>query len=52
VKDFPQVAMEAGNSIEVIQSHYNKRATEKVAKTFFALIPQEKKGNVYAFAAA
>ena len=42
VKDFPQVAMEAGNSVEIIQRHYNKRATEKEAKTFFALTPTVK----------
>jgi len=53
VKDFPQVAMEAGNSVEIIQRHYNKRATEAEAKTFFALIPPKKKqANVYDFAAA
>jgi integrase len=40
VKDFPQVAMEAGNSVEIIQRHYNKRATEKEAKTFFGLTPK------------
>jgi len=39
VKDFPQVAMEAGNSVEIIQRHYNKRATEKEASVFFGLKP-------------
>jgi integrase len=39
VKDFPQVAMEAGNSVEIIQRHYNKRATPAEAKAFFALAP-------------
>ena len=43
VKDFPQVAMEAGNSVEIIQRHYNKRATEAEAKKFFALRPKAQK---------
>ena len=40
VKDLAQVAFEAGNSIEIIQRHYNKRATETEAKAFFALTPK------------
>ena len=51
VKDFPQVAMEAGNSIEIIQRHYNKRATAKEAKTFFALTPPETPKNIISMAA-
>ena len=52
VKDFPQVAMEAGNSVEIIQRHYNKRATEKEAKTFFALVPEKSPKNVIHMEAA
>ena len=52
MKDFPQVAMEAGNSVEIIQRHYNKRATEKEAKTFFALVPDEAPKNVIHMEAA
>lgn len=40
VKDLPQVALEAGNSVEIIQRHYNKRVTEKEAKAFFGLTPE------------
>jgi hypothetical protein len=40
VKDLAQVAFEAGNSVEVIQRHYNKRATEAEAKRFFSLTPK------------
>jgi integrase len=50
VKDFPQVAMEAGNSVEIIQRHYNKRATEAEAKTFFALSSKAPK-NIISIAA-
>ena len=39
VKDLPQVALEAGNSVVIIQRHYNKRVTEKEAKSFFGVTP-------------
>jgi len=46
VKDLPRIAMEAGNSVETIQRHYNKRATETEPKTLFALVPPENPKNI------
>jgi hypothetical protein len=40
LKDLAAVALEAGNSVEVIQEHYNKVATHTEAERFFAIRPK------------
>lgn len=51
LKDLPAVALEAGNSVEVIQEHYNKVSTEKEAKRYFSINPPSIPKNLYSFAA-
>jgi integrase len=51
LKDLPAVALEAGNSVEVIQEHYNKVSTEKDAKRYFSINPPSIPKNLYSFAA-
>lgn len=51
LKDLPAVALEAGNSEEVIQEHYNKVSTEKEAKRYFSINPPSIPKNLYSFAA-
>ena len=40
LKNAAQVAYEAGNSIEVIQAHYDKVCTESEGKAWFNLMPE------------
>jgi integrase len=51
LKDLPAVALEAGNSVEVILEHYNKVSTEKEAKRYFSINPPSIPKNLYSFAA-
>lgn len=51
IQNFPQVAYEAGNSVEVIKNHYNKAVTPTDAKRFFSIKPSLPE-NVVSFAAA
>lgn len=39
IKNLPQTAYEAGNTPEVITTHYNKVATEQEAERFFSIYP-------------
>lgn len=39
VKSVPQVAMEAGNSPKMINSHYRELVTEELAKEWFGVMP-------------
>lgn len=37
IKNIPQVALESGNSPQIIDSNYRELVTEKEAKTWFAI---------------
>lgn len=39
-KNLPAVAMEAGNSVTVINKHYRELTTEAEGKAWFAIVPQ------------
>jgi hypothetical protein len=43
VKSTTQVALEAGNSPQLIFQHYRERVTEKGAKPWFAITPESTK---------
>ena len=51
IKDLPEVALEAGNSVDVIKEHYLKVVDEKEAKRYFAITPPSMPKNLYSFAA-
>ena len=38
-KNVPQVALEAGNSVGIIQTNYLKLVTEELGKQWFAIVP-------------
>lgn len=38
-KNIPQTALEAGNSVTIIQQHYLKMVTEQKGKEWFAIVP-------------
>jgi hypothetical protein len=40
LKDAPRVSYEAGNSVRVIQRHYDKVVTESKGKAWFSVMPQ------------
>jgi integrase len=41
-KNAPQTALEAGTSVQKIESNYDEKATEKDAKAWFAVMPPKK----------
>ena len=43
LKDAPRVAYEAGNSVRIIQRHYDKVVSESRGKAWFALLPENPK---------
>ena len=49
LKNAPQVAYEAGNSVRMIQRHYDKVVTESQGVAWFAILPETAK-NVIALA--
>ena len=52
LKDVPAVALECGNSPQVIFSNYRALATDTEAKAWFAILPPEGAENVVTFRAA
>jgi len=46
LKDVPAVALECGNSPQVIFSNYRALATDTEAKAWFSIMPPKKAGNV------
>ena len=40
LKDAPRVSYEAGNSVRIIQRHYDKVVTESQGKTWFSILPK------------
>lgn len=48
LKDAPRVSYEAGNSVRIIQRHYDKVVTESQGTTWFSITP-ETAANVIAF---
>lgn len=48
IKNIPQVAMEAGNSVVMVQRHYLRVVTEKAAQCWFNITPTPP-GNIIAF---
>jgi len=40
LKDAPRVSYEAGNSVRMIQRHYDKVVTESQGKAWFSLMPE------------
>jgi integrase len=40
LKDAPRVSYEAGNSVRIIQRHYDKVVTESQGKTWFSIMPK------------
>jgi hypothetical protein len=51
IQDVNRVALEAGNSTQMIFRHYRELATPQQAKTWFAIVP-ETQGNVVPMAIA
>jgi hypothetical protein len=50
VKSADQVALEAGNSPDIIFKHYRELATEEVADQWFGILPKDGQWeNAYAF---
>ena len=45
VKSAAEVALEAGNSPQMIFQHYRELVTEKEAKAWFAITPESTKGR-------
>jgi integrase len=50
IQNLPQVALEAGNSPEIIQEHYNGRSTPAEAKKYFGITPLKRSGKIINFA--
>ena len=46
LKDVPAVALECGNSPQVIFSNYRALATDAEAKDWFSILPPKHAGNV------
>lgn len=49
IKNAPQVAYEAGNSVSMIKRHYHEAQEEDVAKAYHEILPRESAGNVVQF---
>jgi len=52
IKDVGQVALEAGNSPQMIFKHYRQLVTEEQAKQWFAIMPPEEAENIIPLRAA